>query len=153
MRLAVSNQKGGVGKTTIAINVAGALNAAGHDVLLVDLDPQGHATEGLGFYDAYESDEPHLRSVLKDIDKREQINDLVREHEEMDVIPANLEMFKLGNDLTGAMRARKRFGMALDELSTPYDYTIIDCPSSSRARCTSEGVAFPHGSSGRPSRK
>jgi len=44
MRIAVSNQKGGVGKTTIAINVAGALAARGHDVLLVDLDAQGHAT-------------------------------------------------------------------------------------------------------------
>jgi len=127
MRIAVSNQKGGVGKTAVTINVAGALNAAGHDVLVVDLDPQGHATEGLGFYDEYESDEPHLGTVLANIDRMDEINDIVREHEEMDVLPANLGMFTLETDLTGSMRSRERLSMALDELSTAYDYTIIDC--------------------------
>jgi len=54
MRLGVTNQKGGAGKTTTTLNVAGALNQRGHDVLVIDLDPQGHATEGLGFEDLYD---------------------------------------------------------------------------------------------------
>ena len=54
-RLCVTNAKGGTGETTVAINVAGALNERGRDVLLVDLDPQGNATEGLGLTDAYDA--------------------------------------------------------------------------------------------------
>jgi len=130
MRIAVSNQKGGVGKTALSINIAGALNAAGHDVLLTDLDPQGHATEGLGFNDEYESDEPHLGTVLADIDEIDKVNEIVHEHEEMDVLPANLGMFTLETDLTGSMRSRERLEMAFDALSTTYDYIIIDCPPS-----------------------
>lgn len=58
--IAVSNQKGGVGKTMVAINLAGALNQRGYTVLFVDADPQGNATEGLGLADIYE--EPDLTS-------------------------------------------------------------------------------------------
>ena len=58
--VSVSLQKGGVGKTTIAINLADALANRGHDVLLVDLDQQGNATEGVGLKAAYERDSPHV---------------------------------------------------------------------------------------------
>ena len=53
-KIAVTNQKGGVGKTTLTINIAGALSKQGKEVLVVDLDPQGHATEGLGLQEMYE---------------------------------------------------------------------------------------------------
>jgi chromosome partitioning protein len=56
--LAVVNQKGGVGKTTVTLNLASALAEVGRRVLVVDLDPQGHATEGLGLGDRYDSDGP-----------------------------------------------------------------------------------------------
>lgn len=59
-RLCVTNQKGGVGKTTVAINLAGALNERGQDVLFVDLDPQGNATEGLGLLEAYDAEPPTI---------------------------------------------------------------------------------------------
>jgi len=59
-RLCVTNAKGGTGKTTVAINVAGALNERGRDVLFVDLDPQGNATEGLGLTEAYDAAPPTL---------------------------------------------------------------------------------------------
>ncbi|MFC6835483.1 ParA family protein [Halomarina ordinaria] len=129
-RLALSNQKGGVGKTTVAINVAGALNARGNDVLFVDLDPQGHGTEGLGLADAYDAAPPSLFDVLLDLDARPHINDLVYEHEEFDVVPSNVDMFSAEPKLTTAMRSRERLSMALDELDHDYEFVVVDCPPS-----------------------
>lgn len=129
-RIAVSNQKGGVGKTTIAINVAGALADRGQEVLFIDLDAQGHATEGLGFPDVYESNPPHLGTTLADLDQQATINDLILKHQEFDVIPSNIDLFTLESELTGAMRSRERLSMALDELDHEYPYVIVDCPPS-----------------------
>ena len=78
-KISVTNQKGGVGKTTVAINVAGALADRGRDVLFVDLDPQGNATENLGLMDAYDDEPPSLFDVLTDAEQRDQISEIVRE--------------------------------------------------------------------------
>ena len=129
-RLAVSNQKGGVGKTTVAINVAGALAERGHDVLFVDLDPQGHGTEGLGLEDAYDAAPPSMYDVLLDLDAQSHVGELVVAHEEFDVLPANIDMFNAEPELTTAMRGRERFSMALDELDADYDFLVVDCPPS-----------------------
>jgi chromosome partitioning protein len=99
-RLCVTNAKGGTGKTTVAINVAGALNASGRDVLFVDLDPQGNATEGLGLYDVYDKRPPSLFDVLTDGDRRDAINDVIVEHEEMDVVPSNIDLLQAEHELT-----------------------------------------------------
>jgi chromosome partitioning protein len=131
-RIAVSNQKGGVGKTTVAMNVAGALAERGHDVLLVDLDPQGHATEGCGFTAAYDAESPTLFDVLTDLDQVDRLDDLVLEHEEFDVVPSNVDMFNAEPELTGAMRARNRLNLALDELEEQHahGFVVVDCPPS-----------------------
>ena len=127
--LAVTLQKGGVGKTTVAINVAGALNARGHDVLFVDMDPQGNATENLGLVDAYDAEPPTLFDVLVDSSEREAIHDLVHEHEEMDVIPSNIDMTLAVRELQLGNRPTQQLRLALDELGTEqYDYVIVDCP-------------------------
>lgn len=127
--IAVTNQKGGVGKTTVAINVAGALNARGHDVLFVDMDPQGNATEHLGLLDAYDAEPPTLFDVLTDSNQRDAIHDLVREHEEMDVVPSNIDMTLAVRELQLGNRPTQQLRLALDELGTDqYDYVIIDCP-------------------------
>lgn len=99
-RICVTNAKGGTGKTTIAINVAGALNQLGRDVLFVDVDPQGNATEGLGLGDAYDAPPPTLFDVLTDTDKRRAVSDLVIEHDEMDVIPSNIDLLHAEHELT-----------------------------------------------------
>lgn len=126
-RVAITNQKGGVGKTTVAINLAGALNQLGKDVLFVDLDPQGNATEGLGYVDEYDnSDVPNLSTVL--LDDQEAINDVILSHDEMRVVPSNIEMFNVEPELITSMRNRERLDKALNSLEADPDFIIVDCP-------------------------
>jgi chromosome partitioning protein len=84
----------------VAINVAGALNRRGHDVLLVDLDPQGNATEGLGLTGAYDAAPPTLFDVLTDPNRRDRLDDVVVSHPEMDVVPSNVDMLGAERELT-----------------------------------------------------
>lgn len=129
-RLAVSNQKGGVGKTTIAINVAGALANREHDVLFIDLDAQGHGTEGLGLADQYDAAPPSLYDVLVDLDEQERINDFIVPHQEFNVLPSNIDLFNAEPELTTAMRGRERLSMALQHFDHDYEFIIVDCPPS-----------------------
>jgi len=99
-RICVTNAKGGTGKTTVAINVAGALNERGRDVLFVDLDPQGNATEGLGLVEEYDSGPPTLFDALTDHQRRDVVNDLVVDHPEMDVLPSSIDLLQAEHELT-----------------------------------------------------
>jgi len=102
-RICVTNAKGGTGKTTVAINVAGALNERGRDVLLVDVDPQGNATEGLGLAAAYDASPPTLFDALTDPGRRRDIVEtLVVSHPEMDVLPSNVDLLQAERELTVA---------------------------------------------------
>jgi chromosome partitioning protein len=96
----VTNAKGGTGKTTVAVNVAGALNERGRDVLFVDLDPQGNATEALGLVEAYDAQPPTLFDVLTSAEDRDSIADLIVDHDEMDVVPSNIDMLQVEHELT-----------------------------------------------------
>ena len=128
--IAVALQKGGVGKTMVSINVAGALANRGYDVLFVDTDPQGNATEGLGFADVYLEDAPHLASILADGEGT--LTDIVLKHEEMDVVPSNIDMFTAEAELVSAMQGRLRLERAVDDLldERDYDFVIYDTPPS-----------------------
>jgi len=127
-RLAIAAQKGGVGKTTTTKNLAGALNALGNDVLAVDLDPQGHLSEGLGFDESYTKDVKSLFDVLPDLQRQDELDDLIREHPEMDVVPSHQDMINIEDALSSVANREKRLAMCLDELQRDYDHVLIDCP-------------------------
>jgi len=133
--LATSTQKGGAGKTTVAINTAGALAARGHRVVVVDLDPQGHATEGLGQPDAYDGESPDLRDVLTGSDVAFASIAVQAAHEDLALLPSNASFAsrpRLEHTLemnTDATRGAVRHLSALLDQS-PADIAIIDCPPS-----------------------
>jgi len=128
-RIGITNQKGGVSKTTNAINVAGALADRGVDVLAVDMDPQGYLTHRLGFEDAYTADPPSLYDALQSPSDHS-IADLVIAHEEFDLLPANIDMFRLEQDLIASgMRPRMRLKTFLED-ATDWDVILIDAPPS-----------------------
>ena len=129
-KIAVTNQKGGVGKTTVAINVAGALNQRGRDVLFVDLDPQGAATEGLGCAAAYDAEPPSLFDVLTDPERREELATLILSHGEMDVVPSNIDMTAAEPELTLSRRGGEQLALAFEGVVDEYDYVIVDVPPS-----------------------
>ncbi|MWG36517.1 ParA family protein [Halomarina oriensis] len=127
--IALAGQKGGIGKTTVAINIAGALNERGVDVLLVDLDPQGNATEGLGHNEAYTADGSTLFDVLVD---GTPLDDVLVEHDELTLAPAHIDMLVVEKELTLAKRAYERVERALEDHAETarHDVAILDCPPS-----------------------
>ena len=147
--IAISNQAGGVGKTTTAINLGGALANRGHEVLLIDADPQGTLTEGTGFRDLYNQKIPSLHQVLVDPTRTEEINDIIEQHDEFDVIPANKAMDGLKDMLvTQVANSEMRLKIAVDELDHNYNFILIDCPPDlsqilDNALLTAEQVLIP----------
>lgn len=129
--VSVSLQKGGVGKTTIAINLADALAGRGHDVLVVDLDQQGNATEGVGLKAAYERDSPHVGDVLTDDDPVD-ASEIIVERDAFDVLPAHVDLDeiedRIRNSTFGMLWVRRRIVEPL--LGDAYDYIVVDSPPS-----------------------
>lgn len=101
-RVVVANAKGGVGKTTVAANLVGALSDRGLDVLAVDADPQGNLTEALGHLEAYEAEPPTLFDVLLDAGKRDAIETILETGDEADLVPSSIDMLGSSVDLVAA---------------------------------------------------
>lgn len=122
--IAVVNQKGGVGKTTTAINVAAQLADGKDSVLLVDLDPQGNATSGLGL------SKEQAKQTTYDVLGGVPLADAVHESHvaQLFVLPANADLAGAEVELVG--RARREFALSQALQSAAYEYIIIDCPPS-----------------------
>jgi len=128
--VAVCNQKGGVGKTTLTINLGAALAHQGLRVLLIDLDPQGHMAEGVGMQDAYLSDEPSLYDSLVGNTKGAKVADLIRKHEREPIwiIPATYQLMLVEQTLFMARNREHKLKALLAQLDGQFDWVLIDCP-------------------------
>ena len=125
--ISYSNQKGGVGKTTTCVNMAAYLAQAGKKVLLIDLDPQGNATTGLGFQKS-----SLKKSVYNVIIEGEPVRDNVLETvlPNLFILPANIDLAGAEVDLVYKKNRDKVLRAALEPVKSAYDYLLIDCPPS-----------------------
>lgn len=123
--IALSNQKGGVGKTTSAVNIAASLAAAEYRVLLVDFDPQGNASSALGI--EARTIKPSSYEML--IQEALPVDCIVKtELSYLDLIPANQELIGAEIELVSALGREHRLKDALTTVKHNYDYILIDCP-------------------------
>lgn len=123
--IAVANQKGGVGKTTTAINLAACLSVKGKKVLLIDMDPQGNTTSGIGV------DKSELENSIYDLMIGESsISDCIIENvfRDMDLIPTNVDLAAAEIELIGIERKEYILKDEIDFIKSKYDFIIIDCP-------------------------
>lgn len=143
--LTLANQKGGVGKTTTAVNLAAFLGKKKKKVLVIDLDPQGNATSGLGIdkseldttiYDVLVNDEPMADSIWDSSANN------------VSIVPTNINLAGAEIELVNVMSRENVLKEALKPVKDDYDYIIIDCPPSLsiltiNALTTSDGIIIP----------
>lgn len=144
--IAVTNQKGGVGKTTTSVNLSAALAYMGKKVLLIDIDPQANATQGIGV------DRTSLELTVYDaITQSTPLKDIIipTDVERLNIVPANIDLAGVEIELSRVKSGREqRLKNALDLEKDNYDYVIIDCPPAlgllnTNALTASDAVLIP----------
>lgn len=123
--ISITNQKGGCGKTTTAVNLAAALASNKKKVLLIDLDPQAHATLGLNV-----KSESSIYDVLSKLTNRKaKLEGIIQNvGENFDIAPSSIVLSTLEQELAGEIGRESRLREILDSFSASYDYVLIDCP-------------------------
>ncbi len=125
--IAVANQKGGVGKTTTSVNLGACLAYIGKKVLLVDIDPQGNATSGVGIEKA-DVDKCIYDVLVDDVEAKEVIRSTPVER--LFTIPATIQLAGAEIELVPTISREVRLKRALEEVKDDFDYILIDCPPS-----------------------
>ncbi len=130
--ISVINQKGGVGKTTTVINLAAGLTMKGKKILVIDLDPQGNATTGLGLSNSTSSD----LTIYNVLNGNKKISDVIQStpFENLHLISSNVDLSGLEVETAGdsrrAFKLKDELALILNNSELSYDYIIIDCPPS-----------------------
>lgn len=125
--IAITNQKGGVGKTTTSVNLGASLAYLGKKILLIDMDAQGNATSGVGVRKG-EVDQDIYDVLINEVPLSEIIVDSSRAN--MQIAPATIQLAGAEVELTSVMARETRLKRAVEEVKDDYDYIIIDCPPS-----------------------
>lgn len=125
--ISVANQKGGVGKTTTTINLGASIANHGYKVLIVDIDPQGNATSGLGV-EKSSVDQDVYNVLIDEVPISKTIHHSSTEN--LDIVPATIQLAGAEMELTSLMARETRLKQGLDEVTDQYDFVFIDCPPS-----------------------
>lgn len=125
--IAVANQKGGVGKTTTAVNLSACLAELGKKVLLIDIDPQGNTTSGLG-YNKYDLKQCVYDALINDMPLDQII--VPTAYGNLSLLPATIQLAGAEIELVAVISREAKLKRALDKTKHRFDYIIIDCPPS-----------------------
>ena len=125
--ISVANQKGGVGKTTTTINLAASIADRGYRVLIVDIDPQGNATSGLGI-EKSEIDQDIYNVLIDEVPLKETIHHTSTK--KLDIVPATINLSGAETELISMMARETRLKSAIDTVNDDYDFIFVDCPPS-----------------------
>ena len=143
--IVIANQKGGVGKTTTAINLSASLAEAEKKVLVIDIDPQGNTTSGFGI-EKDEQENTIYELLLGECEIEECM--IVTEFDDLTIIPSNVNLAAAEIELVGIEEKEYILKKALDKVRDKYDFIIIDCPPSLsmltiNAMCAADTVLVP----------
>lgn len=123
--IAIANQKGGVGKSTTAVNLAAYLGHYGFETLLVDIDPQSNSTSGVGINPS-ELKSCIYEVIISGLDPNEVI--LRTQHQNLDILPSSIRLAGAEVELVASLKREYKLREAIEKIKKSYDFIIIDCP-------------------------